>query len=253
MYYGMGSAVSVRISYFFGQKDLEHVRHTARSGFHIILAMIVLTGIPIFLLRHYIGGWFTNDEAVSLMVAQLIIPFLLYQFGDGLQINFANALRGIADVRPMMLFSFIAYFLISLPAGYLFGFVCGWGAIGIWAAFPFGLTSAGIMYYESLHELPLIANTIARKRLYEMNVVISDTAEYGNYLFANAAVPLLRDHIMPKVNLDVIGKGLGVQSNGVDNVVLVQVNDAIRNHPIEAIGKVLRGYMKDMKRIAVGG
>ena len=147
MYYGMGSAVSVRISYFFGQKDLEHVRHTARSGFHIILAMIVLTSIPIFLLRHYIGGWFTNDEAVSLMVAQLIIPFLLYQFGDGLQINFANALRGIADVRPMMLFSFIAYFLISLPAGYLFGFVCGWGAIGIWAAFPFGLTSAGIMYY----------------------------------------------------------------------------------------------------------
>ncbi len=144
---GMGSAVSVRISYFFGQNDLENVRHTAKSGFHIILAMIVITGIPIFLLRHYIGGWFTNDEAVSLMVAQLIIPFLLYQFGDGLQINFANALRGIADVRPMMLFSFIAYFLISLPAGYLFGFVCGWGAIGIWAAFPFGLTSAGIMYY----------------------------------------------------------------------------------------------------------
>ena len=119
------------------------------------------------------------------------------------------------------------------------------------------MVSSGIIeesaYYESLHELPLIANTIARKRLYEMNVVISDTAEYGNYLFANAAVPLLRDHIMPKVNLDVIGKGLGVQSNGVDNVVLVQVNDAIRNHPIEAIGKVLRGYMKDMKRIAVGG
>ncbi|VUC91655.1 ketol-acid reductoisomerase [Salmonella sp. NCTC 11881] len=47
-------------------------------------------------------------------------------------------------------------------------------------------------YYESLHELPLIANTIARKRLYEMNVVISDTAEYGNYLFSYACVPLLK-------------------------------------------------------------
>ena len=119
------------------------------------------------------------------------------------------------------------------------------------------MVSSGIIeesaYYESLHELPLIANTIARKRLYEMNVVISDTAEYGNYLFANAAVPLLRDHIMPKVTLEVIGKGLTEKSNGVDNVALVQVNDAIRNHPIEAVGKVLRGYMKDMKRIAVGG
>ena len=109
--------------------------------------MIVLTGIPIFLLRHHIGGWFTDDAAVSLMVAQVIIPFLLYQFGDGLQINFANALRGIADVRPMMLFSFIAYFLISLPAGYFFGFIMDWGIIGIWMAFPFGLTTAGILYY----------------------------------------------------------------------------------------------------------
>ena len=81
------------------------------------------------------------------MVAQVIIPFLLYQFGDGLQINFANALRGIADVKWMMVFSFIAYFIISLPLGYLFGFVLEWGITGVWMAFPFGLTSAGIMYY----------------------------------------------------------------------------------------------------------
>ncbi|EAR07694.1 ketol-acid reductoisomerase [Reinekea blandensis] len=104
-------------------------------------------------------------------------------------------------------------------------------------------------YYESLHELPLIANTIARKKLYEMNVVISDTAEYGNYLFANAAVPLLAEKIMPNVSTDVIGKGLDKSSNSVDNMTLVQVNDAIRNHPIEFIGEELRGYMTDMKRI----
>jgi ketol-acid reductoisomerase len=104
-------------------------------------------------------------------------------------------------------------------------------------------------YYESLHELPLIANTIARKKLYEMNVVISDTAEYGNYLFANAAVPLLAETIMPKVSTDVIGKGLEKSSNSVDNVALVQVNEAIRNHPIEYIGEELRGYMTDMQRI----
>ena len=47
------------------------------------------------------------------------------------------------------------------------------------------MTAAGIIaesaYYESLHETPLIANTIARKKLYEMNATISDTAEYGCY------------------------------------------------------------------------
>ena len=147
MYYGMGAAVAVRISNFHGQNDLENVRRTARHGFHIMLALLVLTGIPFFLLRHHIGSWFTDSEAVSLMVAQTILPFLLYQFGDALQINFANALRGIADVRPMLLYAFIAYFVISLPAGYLFGFVLDGGIVGIWLAFPFGLTSAGIMYW----------------------------------------------------------------------------------------------------------
>ncbi|HGY5239572.1 TPA: ketol-acid reductoisomerase [Aeromonas salmonicida subsp. pectinolytica] len=107
-------------------------------------------------------------------------------------------------------------------------------------------------YYESLHELPLIANTVARKRLYEMNVVISDTAEYGNYLFANAAVPLLREHFMPTLKAGDLGASKAEGQN-VDNLALLAANEATRNHPIEAIGQVLRGYMKDMKRIAVGG
>jgi len=103
-------------------------------------------------------------------------------------------------------------------------------------------------YYESLHELPLIANTIARKRLYEMNVVISDTAEYGNYLFANAAVPLLKE-FMTTLQAGDLGKS--VAATEVDNAQLRDVNEAIRAHAIEAVGHKLRGYMTDMKRIAV--
>ncbi|MEM0955815.1 MAG: ketol-acid reductoisomerase [Pseudomonadota bacterium] len=113
------------------------------------------------------------------------------------------------------------------------------------------MTSAGIIdesaYYESLHETPLIANTIARKKLYEMNVVISDTAEYGCYLFDHACRPLLAD-FMSKIDIDVIGKGMG-GDNSVDNQELIRVNDAIRNHPVEIVGRELRGYMTAMKSI----
>jgi ketol-acid reductoisomerase len=108
-------------------------------------------------------------------------------------------------------------------------------------------------YYESLHEVPLIANLIARKKLYEMNKVISDTAEYGCYLFSHACVPLLRD-FMKKQDTDVIGKKWNAGgSNGVDNLELNAVNDAISSHPVELIGKQLRGYMTAMKKISVGG
>ncbi len=112
------------------------------------------------------------------------------------------------------------------------------------------MVSAGIIeasaYYESLHEVPLIANTIARKKLYEMNVVISDTAEYGCYLFAHAAVPLLKN-FMESVDADVIGKGLDPANSGVDNKELIAINQAIRSAPVEAIGRELRSHMAAMK------
>jgi len=115
------------------------------------------------------------------------------------------------------------------------------------------MTAAGIKdesaYYESLHEVPLIANLISRKKLYEMNKVISDTAEYGCYLFANVATPLLAD-FMEKVTTADIGVGLSDSSQQCDNARLIEVNSVIRNHPVEAIGKELRGHMTAMKQLA---
>lgn len=100
-------------------------------------------------------------------------------------------------------------------------------------------------YYESLHETPLIANTIARKKLFEMNRIISDTAEYGCYLFSHAAVPLLQD-FMTRIDTDVIGKGLDLVDTAVDNKLLVAVNTEITYHDVEIVGEELRAAMSNM-------
>lgn len=115
------------------------------------------------------------------------------------------------------------------------------------------MTESGIIgesaYYESLHETPLIANTIARKKLFEMNRVISDTAEYGCYLFDHACKPLLAD-FMNKIDTDVIGKHYGEGSdNDVDNAKLIEVNKRLREHPVEIVGARLRESMTAMKPI----
>ena len=115
------------------------------------------------------------------------------------------------------------------------------------------MVSAGIKpesaYYESLHETPLIANTIARKKLFEMNRVISDTAEYGCYLFDHACKPLLAD-FMTKVETNIIGKNFNEGADGhVDNFELVKVNAALRNHSIEIVGAQLRAAMTAMKKV----
>lgn len=147
LYYGMAAAIAVRTSYFLGQKDYANVRNSAGAGFRLIMIMAAMVSAIIFLARKHIGGLFSESGEVGLTVAQLVIPFIIYQFGDGLQCAYSNALRGISDVKPVVLIAFLAYFVISLPAGYVFGFVLGWGLPGIWMSFPLGLTSAGIMFY----------------------------------------------------------------------------------------------------------
>ena len=147
MYYGMGAAVAVRVSNFKGQNDILNVRRSAYAGFHVMMVLGLVLSLIVFLCRNHLGSWFTDSPEVAAMVTSLIIPFLVYQFGDGLQISFANALRGISDVKPMMFIAFVAYFLISLPVGYFCGFIMDWGIVGVWMAFPFGLTSAGLMLW----------------------------------------------------------------------------------------------------------
>jgi ketol-acid reductoisomerase len=121
---------------------------------------------------------------------------------------------------------------------------------GVELAFE-AMTTSGIKeesaYYESLHETPLIANTIARKKLYEMNRIISDTAEYGCYLFDHACKPLLTD-FMKNIDTNVIGKSFS-DNNGVDNKELIDINEVIRFHPVEMIGFELRESMTAMEKI----
>ena len=113
------------------------------------------------------------------------------------------------------------------------------------------MTDAGIKdasaYYESLHETPLIANTIARKKLFEMNRIISDTAEYGCYLFDHACKPLLTK-FFKKITSRHIGNSYNVSSM-INNQELIKINESIRTHPVEIIGKELRNSMTNMKRI----
>ena len=114
------------------------------------------------------------------------------------------------------------------------------------------MVDAGIIeesaYYESLHETPLIANTIARKKLYEMNRVISDTAEYGCYLFDHAAKPLIKDYVN-SLEPEVAGRKFASEDIGVDNEELSKVNQEIKEHPVEKVGATLRSAMTAMKKI----
>lgn len=147
VYYGIGAAASIRISHHRGRNEWMKVKITADAGFHIIMAAAIILSTFIALFHRQLAMIFTPDKAIQTMFASLLIPMLVYQASDGIQINYSNALRGIAVTKPLMGYAFVAYICISLPASYLFAFTFGMGAVGVAMGFPLGLTTAALFYY----------------------------------------------------------------------------------------------------------
>ena len=75
----------------------------------------------------------------------------------------------------------------------------------------------------------LIANLVARKKLYEMNRIISDTAEYGCYLFNQSCLTLLSD-FMTNINETHIGKEFNDRI--INSDLLSKYDNETKNHRI---------------------
>lgn len=146
-YYGIGAATAVRVSNYYGKGDLQNVKKAATSGLHIIWLLASVLMLTLFVFRFEIAKIFNDDPEVIALVVSLLIIGISYQLSDGLQVNYANALRGISEVKAMAIISFIGYFLIALPASYLLGIYWNLGIKGIWFGFPIGLTLAGGMFF----------------------------------------------------------------------------------------------------------
>lgn len=148
IYYSMGSAISVLIANAAGEGNRPEMRAIARRGYIIILAMAVCSSLFFIFGSRPMIAFFTPDPVVRAAAALMIIPLVIYQFGDATQITFANALRGTAHVMPMLWIAFICYVLVGLPATYIFAFPMQMGAPGIILSFSVSLfLAAGCFFY----------------------------------------------------------------------------------------------------------
>lgn len=147
MMQGLSFAVSILVSNAFGRKDLGSVREYARKGYFMTLGISATLSALLYCFRYQAAGIFSDSPEVTALAVSLFFLLFAYQFGDGLQLCFANVLRGIQDVRPIMYAAFVSYYLIAIPSAYVLGFKTSLGIHGIWLGFPIGLTLAGIFFY----------------------------------------------------------------------------------------------------------
>lgn len=147
IYYGIGAAAAIRIAFYRGNEEWDEVKATGRTALLMSLAVAVCVSTLVCALSGQIANAFTTSDEVATIFFSLLVPFVCYQFGDCMQTIYANCLRAIEDVKYLMAFALLAYAIISVPLAYVFAFVMNGGAVGVWWSFPFGLTTAGILYF----------------------------------------------------------------------------------------------------------
>lgn len=147
IYYGVAAAITILISRYHEQRDSDSIRGITSSGLLLLLLLATLYVIVLAAFRHVIGRLFTQEVELIQLVATLCLPVMIYQFGDVLQILFANVLRGLRDVQYMAICAIICHIGIALSAVYIFTFTFSQGVVGTWMAFPLSLTILGILLF----------------------------------------------------------------------------------------------------------
>ena len=147
IYYSFGASMSIKIAGYYGSGDIDKIKSCSRAGLHIIILCAIAASSIFYMLGEPIIRLFTSDVSVIAVALTVIPPLMLYQIGDALQVTFANALRGLTDVKPMMVIAIIAYLIIGLPTGYLLAFPCGLEIVGIYLSFAIALLFAGLLFF----------------------------------------------------------------------------------------------------------
>ncbi len=146
IYYSIGGAMSIELSYAAGHSDNAGMRRTAWAGYHLTLLSMIAASLLFIIWGRSIMGWFTEDPEVLMAAGAVIFPMVLYQLGDATQITFANALRGTSHVAPMLYIAFFSYIVAGLPSTYLLSIPAGLGLYGIVLSFSVSLFLAAGLY-----------------------------------------------------------------------------------------------------------
>lgn len=147
MMQGLSFALSILVSNCYGKKDYAGIHAYVKRGILMIFGTSFSLSILLYIFRYPAVGMFTDSPEVAEIAVVLFYVLFAYQIGDGIQLCFANVLRGLQDVKPIMYAAFVSYYLIAIPVAYVLGFKAGLGAVGVWLGFPIGLTLAGLFFY----------------------------------------------------------------------------------------------------------
>jgi MATE family multidrug resistance protein len=136
-----------------GAGDAHGARYRAWVG--LGTAMVFATASALFtgVFGVEIAQFYTEDAAVLAVAIPLLFFAAVFQFSDSAQVVLSGAIRGYKVTRAPMLLHLTAFWLVSLPLGYVLGVAPDWApwrpavamqATGFWIALVVALLIASL-------------------------------------------------------------------------------------------------------------
>ncbi len=150
---GVSIACGIRVGAAFGSGDFFQIRLVYLSTLGFTVFQTVLAAAFFLFFGSWLAGFFVEDELVVELAAAIFVVVGLFQIFDGVQVACMGALRGMSDVNVPVLVSFLSYWALALPLGYVLGFWAGLGPVGVWIGLAVGLAFASACLLRRLVRL----------------------------------------------------------------------------------------------------
>jgi MATE family multidrug resistance protein len=150
---GLGAAAAIRVGNQLGRKDIRTMRRAAQTLQGMVILFMGLCALLFIIGRDFLPALYIDDPEVLTVASTLMIFAALFQLSDGVQVVGLGALRGMKDVKMPTVFTFIAYWVIALPLGYVLSFVFNYGPSGIWFALFIGLTVSAVLVFRRFNKM----------------------------------------------------------------------------------------------------
>jgi MATE family multidrug resistance protein len=141
----ISAAGAIRVGHAVGKRNKLAIRAAGYSAIYLSAGVMGCFGILFILLRYILPALYIDDQHVISIASSLVIIAAFFQLSDGIQAAGIGVLRGIADTRIPMLITFVAYWVVGLPGGYLLGFYLNMGVQGVWIGLLMALTLSAVL------------------------------------------------------------------------------------------------------------
>jgi MATE family multidrug resistance protein len=142
-------SATIRVGHSLGSGSVEGARVAAYAAIGVGILMACGTALFTATLREPIALLYNDNPAVVAMASHLMLLAAIYQISDSIQVIGSGVLRGYKDTRSIFYITFVAYWVLGLPSGYLLALtdyiVPAMGPSGFWFGFIIGLTFSAIM------------------------------------------------------------------------------------------------------------